>query len=139
MIQITKSDTIRSSEKEFIDTINAELDWGALESMLLHRHRFHLRDEVDYRGGDLVVHGDRIAYKLDFEVRLSLSVIVDRNGECLEITSSADPQAAMDEGEAARPETGGADAPGGGASLTDFSSMASSLAEMISDINQGGD
>ena len=129
-MKITGSESIKASEKEFIDTINAELDWGALESVLLERHNFQLRDDVEYKGGDLVVHGAGIAYKLDFEIKLSLSVIVDRNGDCLEITSSADRGGQEDD--LPNPAAGGTPS-------SDLSTMASSLAEMISDINRGGD
>lgn len=126
------------SEKEFIDTINAELDWGAMEAMLLERHNFHLRDDVAYKGGDLVVHKNQIAYKLDFEIKLSLSVIVGRDGECLDITSSAEAEPKdersldllADDGENPVGNMGN------GGAASDFSSMASTLAEMISDINQ---
>jgi hypothetical protein len=146
MVKITQPDTIKLSEKEFIDTINAELDWGALESILRERHRLHLLDDVTYRGGDLVVHRDRIAYKLDFEIRLSLSVVVGRDGDCLEIGSSADeepdrgmvPAQGEDDLDILDAEgLPGAGAPGGVPG--DLAGMASSLAAMISDINRGGE
>jgi len=71
-MKLTNSESIQESEKEFIDTINAELDWEAIEKMLLEKHSFTLQEEIDYKDGDLVVYNDNIAYKFDFESRPKL-------------------------------------------------------------------
>ncbi len=86
-MKLTNPQTIQDSEKEFIDTINAELDWEAIEKMLKDKHDFTLQEEVEYKDGDLVVHQDQIAYRFDFEIKVPLSVIFNRDGDCLEILS----------------------------------------------------
>ncbi|MFO7886295.1 MAG: hypothetical protein R6U68_15880 [Desulfobacteraceae bacterium] len=135
-MKITDSEKIRSSEKEFIDFINAELDWEAIEKMLLEKHHFMLQEEVDYKNGDLVVYRDKIAYQLDFDVKVSLSVIFDRDGECLELSALGGADVEQEkkadqekkETDESLPEK-----------REDLSSMTSNLAEMISDINSGGE
>jgi len=89
-MKLTDPESIQESEKEFIDTINAELDWEAIEKMLLEKHSFTLQEEIDYKNGDLVVYNDNIAYKFDFEIKVPLSVIFNREGECLEISTVRD-------------------------------------------------
>ena len=89
-MKLTNPETIQESEKEFIDTINAELDWEAIEKMLLEKHNFTLQEEVEYKDGDLVVYKDNIAYKFDFEIKVPISVIFNREGECLDISSVRD-------------------------------------------------
>ncbi len=89
-MKLTDPESIQESEKEFIDTINAELDWEAIEKMLLEKHSFTLQEEIDYKDGDLVVYKDNIAYKFDFEIKVPLSVIFNREGECLEISTVRD-------------------------------------------------
>jgi hypothetical protein len=84
-MKITSPETIQSSEKEFIDFINAELDWGAIEEMILEKHKLQLQDEVVYRQGDIVVYENQIAYQLDFDIKVSLSLIFNRQGDCLNI------------------------------------------------------
>jgi hypothetical protein len=86
-MKLTNPETIQEGEKEFIDTINAELDWDAIEKMLFEKHSLTLQEEIEYKNGDLVVYKDRIAYKFDFEIKVPLSVIFDRQGECLEIST----------------------------------------------------
>ena len=70
-MKITNSEIIRSGEKELIDAITGDLDWRVIERIVEDQHHLSLRDDVDYKSGDLVVFENRIAYKLDFEVKLS--------------------------------------------------------------------
>lgn len=86
-MKLTNPETIQESEKDFIDNINAELDWEAIEKLLLDKHNFTLQEEIDYKDGDLIVYKDDIAYKFDFEIKVPLSVIFNREGDCLEIST----------------------------------------------------
>ncbi len=89
-MKLTDPDTIRESEKEFIDTINAELDWEAIEKMLFEKHNLTLQEEIDYKNGNILVHNNEIAYKFDFEIKIPLSVIFNGQGNCLEISTIRD-------------------------------------------------
>lgn len=136
-MKLTNPETIQESEKEFIDTINAELDWEAIEQMLLEKHGFEVQEEVLYKDGNLVVHENQIAYKFDFEIKVPLSVIFNRNGECLEISTRHE-----DEDEALEPEDEDADsipAPPSAGGPEGLGGMASEIADMISEINEQGD
>ena len=126
-MKLTDPETIQESEKEFIDTINAELDWEAIEKMLLEKHSFTVQDEIDYKNGDLIVYNDNIAYKFDFEIKVPLSVIFNRQGECLEISTLRDDFE----------EEGEDDLPISPAQDDKVAQMASNIADMISEINEG--
>lgn len=143
-MKITSADTIQSSEKEFIDFINAELDWSAIEEMILEKHKLQLQDEVIYKQGDIVVHNDQIAYKLDFDIKVSLSLIFNRQGDCLDM-KTPDGQDLSKEGE----YSVNADELDLNSGISanenekrypeqenNWSNMASNIAEMINDINQ---
>ena len=132
-MKLTDPETIQESEKEFIDTINAELDWEAIEKMLLEKHSFTLQEEIDYKEGDLIVYKDKIAYKFDFEIKVPLSVIFNREGECLEISTVRDD---FDE-EEAPPQDEELTPPPESKQDDKVSQMASNIADMISEINQG--
>ena len=140
-MKLTNPESIRESEKEFIDTINAELDWDAIEQMLLDRHGFSVQDEVDYKNGNLVVHNNEIAYKFDFEIKVPLSVIFNRNGECLDISTQREDMDLPEDPpdlDASKdilpdpPSEGPAQKQGAG-------EMASEIADMISEINKKGE
>jgi hypothetical protein len=143
-MKLTSQDNIAESEKEFIDTINAELDWEAIEKMLLEKHQFTLQEEIDYKDGDLIVHNDDIAYKFNFEIKVPLSVIFDREGECLEISTMRDDFESEsetpneDEKKSLMPEDNDEIIPDDNLSPENkVGQMASNIADMISEINEG--
>ncbi|MCP3871972.1 MAG: hypothetical protein GY699_02310 [Desulfobacteraceae bacterium] len=131
-MKISNPETIEESEKEFIDLINAELDWEVIENLLLEKHNFTLQEEVEYKNGDIVVHKDSIAYKFDFNIKVPLSIVFNRAGEFLELLTS-DPSG---------PETNEGD--GTNTDIDDESTnksdkkekLAADIAGMISEINQ---
>ncbi len=87
-MKLTPPDAIKESEREFIDTINAELDWEALETLIQEKHNFILQDDVQYKNGDLTVYNNQIAYQFEFEIKVPLTLICDRQGECLSLSST---------------------------------------------------
>lgn len=87
-MKITDSENIKDSENELIDSLIGELDWQVIEAILKDKYNLSLHDDVEYKQGDMVVHGSKIAYKLDFDVRVTLSLIVGRDGECFDIKAS---------------------------------------------------
>lgn len=89
-LKVTNSEIIKSGEQELIDTIIADLDWGMIEKIVKERHRLQIRDDIDYRQGDIIVHDSQVAYKLDFDVKMTLSVIFDRDGNYLSLGTSDD-------------------------------------------------
>ncbi len=133
-MKLTNPETIQESEKEFIDTINAELDWEAIEKMLLEKHSFTLQDEIDYKNGDLIVYNDNIAYKFDFEIKVPLSVIFNRQGECLDISTLRDDF--KEEGEDALLHEENTPPSISPEKEDKVAQMASNIADMISEINQ---
>ena len=89
-MKITNADIIKSGERELIDTIISDLDWDSIEKVVKERHKLSIQDDVEYQQGDIVVYNNQVAYKLDFEVKMTLSVVFDRNGNYLSIATSAD-------------------------------------------------
>ena len=161
-MKITNADIIKSGERELIDTIISDLDWDSIEKVVKERHKLSIQDDVEYQQGDIVVYNDQVAYKLDFEVKMTLSVMFDRNGNYLSIATSADSENEnteksdltvetsetplenfeSDTGEtllSETPNTIEADAAPeidpDKAPNENFSKMASHIADMISDIN----
>lgn len=90
-MKITDTKVIKDSEQEFIDTITGDLDWDMIERVLKERHQFELQDDIEYRSGDIVVYNNQIAYKINFGVNVTVSVLFDRNGECLAIDTDGPP------------------------------------------------
>ncbi|MCG8637374.1 MAG: hypothetical protein MI863_26320 [Desulfobacterales bacterium] len=139
-MKLTNPETIQESEKEFIDTINAELDWDAIEKMLLDKHGFVVQEDVDYKEGNLVVHNNQIAYKFEFEIKVPLSVIFNREGECLDISTQRDePDEDIEPMEGPVDEMDETDTDAAPKVPGKAGEMASEIADMISEINKEGE
>eukprot|EP00767_Chilomastix_cuspidata_P008242 gnl/Chilomastix_cuspidata/9392.p2 GENE.gnl/Chilomastix_cuspidata/9392~~gnl/Chilomastix_cuspidata/9392.p2 ORF type:complete len:136 (+),score=22.31 gnl/Chilomastix_cuspidata/9392:254-661(+) len=87
-MKVANKESIETGEKELLDTIIAELDWEVIEKKLKEKHNIRLQEDVEFNNGDIVVHGNKIAYKLNFDVKITLAVIFDRLGECLSISAA---------------------------------------------------
>ncbi len=148
---MTDPESIQESEKEFIDTINAELDWDAIEQMLLDKHGFVVQEDVDYKDGNLIVHNNEIAYKFEFEIKVPLSVIFNRKGECMEISTQREETEPEDIDDIEDLESINLDDdpgsqieedpvnPSPASGKVSGSGMASEIADMISEINEEGE
>lgn len=156
-VKITNSDIIKSGERELIDSIIGDLDWGAIEEIVKNRHKLKIQDDVEYRQGDIIVHNNQVAYKLDFDVKMTLSVVFDRDGNYLSLATSDDAEngervensaSATEESDALSSESrlepnvsttfSSSDVPSANPEVApreNFSKMASHIAEMISEIN----
>jgi len=89
-MRITNQKIIQTGEQELIDAIIGDLDWSVMAEVFQKEHKLALGEDVVFKKGDIVIYNDQIAYRLDFDVKVMLSVLVDRNGSCLSLTSSAD-------------------------------------------------
>lgn len=89
-MKITRREVIKEGEQELIDAITGELDWGAIEEIFEKEHRLKMSDDVTYESGDIVIHNNQVAYRLEFDVKMTLSLLLDRDGSCLSLASSAD-------------------------------------------------
>ena len=94
-MKITDSEVIRSGESELMDAITADIDWGAIEEIFKEEHKLGIEEDVEYKRGDIIVHDGKVSYKLEFQVNVILSVLLDREGHCISVTSSGD----LDHGE----------------------------------------
>lgn len=89
-MKVTNPDVIKNGESELIDAITADVDWGAIEKIFTERHKLGIEEDVEYRNGDIVVCDGQIAYKLEFDIRVTMSVLLDREGNYIDMSTSND-------------------------------------------------
>lgn len=90
-MKITDAEIIKNSERDLIDAITADLDWGAIEEIFQKEHNLGIEEDIEYKSGDIVAIENQIAYKLEFEVKVKLSVVLDRNGNYLSLAVKGKP------------------------------------------------
>ena len=89
-LKITDSEVIKSGERELLDIIIGDLDWEAIEKIVKEKHQLRVQDDVEFRQGDIVVYDNTVAYKLDFDVKVTLTILFDRDGNYLSFSTSGD-------------------------------------------------
>jgi hypothetical protein len=89
-MKITDENVIKNGEKELINTIIGDLDWSAIKKEFKGKYSINIQDDVEYRQGDIVVYDNNVAYRLNFDVKMSLSILFDRTGDYLSLNPSAD-------------------------------------------------
>jgi len=87
-MRITDSESITNGERDLINAITGDLDRGNIEEIFKDKFNLGMRDHLEYKQGDIVVHDNQIAYKLDFEAKVAVSVLCDRSGNYLSLTTS---------------------------------------------------
>ena len=134
-MKLTNPESIQESEKEFIDTINAELDWDVIEQMLVHKHNFEVQDDIEYQDGNLIVYNNEIAYKFDFQIKVPLSVIFNRSGECMNLSTKKDDTDFPENLEPGQSEESDSLEYNGHPDKNKVEEMAVEIADLISEIN----
>ncbi len=84
-MKITDPEVIRNGEKDLIDAVKEDLDMEAVRDIIKSRLT---PDALTSKGGQIVVHDNQVAFRLDFEINLSGSLLFDRQGNYL--TSAED-------------------------------------------------
>ncbi len=87
-MKITDPEVIKSGEKDLIDSVQDDLDLGAVREILKERMTVAA---LASKGGQIVVHDNEIAFRLDFEVSLSGSLLFDRDGNFIDEKAEASP------------------------------------------------
>ncbi|MGB5158689.1 hypothetical protein [Desulfobacterium sp. N47] len=82
-MKIIDKEVIKNGEQDLIDSINGDLDWGTVEEIFRQQHRMNIGDDIEYKQGDIVVYNDQVAYRLEFDVKVNFTVLLDRQGNCL--------------------------------------------------------
>jgi len=134
-LKLTNPESIQESEKEFIDTINAELDWDVIEQELLDKHNFEVQDDIEYKDGNLIVYNNEIAYKFDFQIKVPLSVIFNRGGECLSMSTTREEEVLEDNEDVEIQNSSTTQTHSGEPDKEKAEEIAVEIADLISEIN----
>jgi len=106
------SDIMENAKREMVGMIRASIDLDRLREFFDQQYSFKDADEISFKSGDTVVYNDQVAIKLNYKVGLTLSVLIDSDGnpiisdtqESVETQNAQDPveEAGSQAGEAAK-------------------------------------
>ncbi len=106
------SDVMENAKREMVGMIRASIDLDRLREVFNQQYSVTQADEISFKDGDTVVYNDQVAIKLNYKVGLTLSVMIDSEGnpiipdsqENAETENAEDPveEAGSQAGEAAK-------------------------------------
>ncbi|MFK5953421.1 MAG: hypothetical protein QM498_10220 [Desulfobacterium sp.] len=118
-------------EDNLLEDLHQSVDWPFVVGKLKEKYKIAVQDDVSYVDGGIVVHQKEIAYQLDIDVKVRLSVVCDKSGKCLKLSTvrhktkrRIDPPGKQTQ-----------DGPNN-SRRQEMARMATGLADMIADINQ---
>lgn len=84
-MKIASPEIIRKGEQEFIKGIASNLDWEVIKEIFRKEHNLELEEAVKYKDARINIQDNRIAFSLDFDVKVRLSVQLDREGNYISV------------------------------------------------------
>lgn len=85
--KLVPEDAFEKGERDLMDIVTGSLDWDVIEKLLEEKYGLSLQDDIEFKKGHLTVKGDRIAYQMDFQARITLSLMIGRDGRCMDVVA----------------------------------------------------
>ena len=76
-MKVTDPDVIRIGEMELINAVKDDLNWDAVRKIVTDRLNL---SSMESKGGEIVVHNNQVAFRIDLELNMLVSLIFDRDG-----------------------------------------------------------
>ncbi len=80
-MRITDPEIIRTGERDLIDSVKNDLDWDAVKNII--KNRLNMKS-FESKGGEIIVLDGKIAFKIDLELKMAVSLMFDRDGNYIE-------------------------------------------------------
>ncbi len=97
-MKITDPEIIKTGERDLIEAVRGDLDWQAIGEII--KNKIDL-SSVDSTGGEIIVHGNQVAFRVDLVVKMDLSLMFDRDGNLIPDKADSEKDSGVDSPEAA--------------------------------------
>jgi len=84
-MKIANPEIIKKGEQEFIKAIADNLDWNVIKEIFRKEYNLELEEAVKYKDAKINVYDNRITFSLDFDVKVRLSIQLDREGNYISV------------------------------------------------------
>jgi len=123
-------------DDDFLEDMHRSVDWSFVVDKLREKYKIAVQDDVSYVDGGVVVHQKEMAYELDIDVKIRFSVICDTSGNCLKLSTVRHKAKPLTrQAKLSGKEAGFHDRPNN-PRRREMARMATSLADMMADINE---
>jgi hypothetical protein len=74
---------VAEAKRELIEKLKSNIDLDQVKAICREQYGIEMIEGIDLNHGDIVIHNAQVAYKLDFGIRFSISVLIDKEGNCI--------------------------------------------------------
>jgi len=86
-MKITDPDVIKNGEKDLIQAVKDDLDLDIIKKIMQNKMN---AESISSNGGEIVVHNNEIAFRLDLSIEISGSLMFDRQGNYISESDGED-------------------------------------------------
>jgi hypothetical protein len=87
-MKITNS--IKNAEQALLDLIEKNLDWDNIKKIFKEKYQLKIKGDIGYESADITIYNDKVAYKLNFDVNMTVAIVCGRDGEFLNLLINED-------------------------------------------------
>lgn len=87
-MRVANPEAIKKGEEALVNAIASNFDRSVIRKIFKRVHNLDVGEDIRCKHAAMGVHGDDVAYSMDFEVLVNLSVFLDRSGNFISISSS---------------------------------------------------
>ena len=84
-MKTTGKASMEMDPKALIAALTKAVDWRFVVEKLRERYNISVQDGVDHVKSQIITYGEKPVCRLDFDVKVRLSMLCDRSGRCLKI------------------------------------------------------
>ncbi len=81
MTKVANTQAIEKATNDLIENVKKALNLKEIKQILEDQHNLEISDDIEVNNGEVIIHNNQIVYKMEFEVLLSLSVLLDGQGD----------------------------------------------------------
>jgi hypothetical protein len=83
---------VEDAKRELIEKIKSNIDLDQVKAICREQYGIQMIEGLDLNHGDIVSYNDQVAYRLDFDIRFSMSVLLDNEGNCISTSLKSNDQ-----------------------------------------------
>lgn len=82
--------TVEEAKHEVINQLKSKINQACLEAVCREQYGIETIEGYECKNGDIVIDNDQVAFKLDFEVRFPISILINNGGDTSVTLSASD-------------------------------------------------
>jgi uncharacterized protein YjbI with pentapeptide repeats len=79
---------IEGAINRLMEELRTNIGVDQVKAICKHQNFIETTDKIDFKDGDIVIYDGQVAFKLDFEISINLSLLLDRKGKTKKIYRS---------------------------------------------------